>query len=71
MNARSIEATIEAEPEADPDLQSIPVTANEIGLHKDTLYRLARAGQFPPAIQIGKSWMVSRPRLRRYLHGDA
>ena len=52
------------------DLISIPDAAVLIGLHADTLYRLCRAGQFPPAIQIGSRWRVSVPRLERYLHGD-
>ena len=34
-------------------IDSIPETARRIGLHCDTLYRLCRTGQFPPAIQIG------------------
>jgi len=54
-----------------PDLISIPDTARRIGLHADTLYRLCRKGQFPPAIQIGSRWRVSVPRLERYLHSDA
>lgn len=52
------------------DLISIPDAADRIGLHADTLYRLCRTGQFPPAIQIGSRWRVSVPRLERYLHGD-
>lgn len=52
------------------DLISIPETARRIGLHADTLYRLCRTGQFPPAIQIGGRWRVSVPRLKRYLHGE-
>jgi excisionase family DNA binding protein len=54
---------------ADPDLITIPEAAKRIGLHADTLYRLCRAGQFPPAVQIGSRWRVSVPRLARYLHG--
>jgi len=52
------------------DLISIPDAAGRIGLHPDTLYRLCRTGQFPPAIQIGTRWRVSVPKLERYLHGD-
>jgi excisionase family DNA binding protein len=52
------------------DLLSVPETARRIGVHADTLYRLCRTGQFPPAIQIGRGWRVSVPRLDRYLHGD-
>jgi excisionase family DNA binding protein len=52
------------------DLISIPEAARRVGLHPDTLYRLARSGQFPPAIQIGSRWRVSIPRLERFLHAD-
>ena len=52
------------------DLISIPEAARRIGLHAETLYRLCRSGQFSPAIQIGKRWRVSVPRLERYLHGE-
>jgi excisionase family DNA binding protein len=61
----------EKERRAATDLLSIPETARRIGLHADTLYRLCRTGQFPPAIQIGGRWRVSVPRLDRYLHSDA
>lgn len=53
------------------DLISIPEAARRIDLHPDTLYRLARSGQFEPAVQIGSRWRVSVPRLDRYLHGEA
>ncbi len=52
------------------DLISIPDAARRVGVHPDTLYRLARTGQFPPALSIGSSWRVSVPRLERYLHGE-
>ncbi len=54
-----------------PDLISIPEAARLVGLHPDTLYRLARSGQFEPAIKIGDRWRVSVPRLERFLHADA
>jgi len=54
----------------DSDLITIPAAAQIVGMHADTLYRLARSGQFPPALQIGSRWRVSVPRLERYLHGD-
>lgn len=56
--------------ESVPDLISVPDAARRIGLHADTLYRLCRTGQFPPALQIGARWRVSVPRLERYLHGE-
>ena len=52
------------------DLISVPDASRRIGVHPDTLYRLCRTGQFPPAIQIGSRWRVSVPKLERYLHGD-
>jgi hypothetical protein len=52
------------------DLISVPAAARRLGLHPDTLYRLCRTDQFPPAIQIGARWRVSVPKLERYLHGD-
>lgn len=66
----TIVATPEHDRHAVADLISIPDAAGRIGLHADTLYRLCRTGQFPPAIQIGSRWRVSVPRLERYLHGD-
>jgi len=53
------------------DLISIPEAARRVGLHPETVYRLCRLGQFPPAIHIGARWRVSVPRLERYLHADA
>ena len=53
------------------DLISIPNAAIRIGLSAETVYRLARAGQFEPAIRVGARWLVSVPRLERFLHGDA
>jgi len=66
----TIASSAQREREGFVDLLSIPETARRIGVHADTLYRLCRTGQFPPAIQIGRVWRVSVPRLDRYLHGD-
>jgi excisionase family DNA binding protein len=52
------------------DLISIAEAARRLGFHRDTLYRLARTGQFPPAVRLGSRWLVSVPRLDRFLHGD-
>lgn len=52
------------------DLISVPEASRRIGVHPDTLYRLCRTGQFPPAVQIGSRWRVSVPKLERFLHGD-
>jgi len=53
-----------------PDLISIPEAARRLHVHPDTLYRWARCGEFEPALKIGhgRRWVVSVPRLERYLH---
>jgi len=56
---------------ASADLISVAAAAELVGVHPDTLYRLCRTGQFPPALQIGRQWRVSVPRLERHLHGEA
>lgn len=56
---------------ADADLISVAEAAHRVGVHRDTLYGLCRASQFPPAIKIGRLWRVSVPRLERFLHGEA
>jgi excisionase family DNA binding protein len=53
-----------------PDLLTMAEAAKRIGMHKDTLYKLARTGQFSPAVRIGSKWLVSVPRLERFLHGE-
>lgn len=53
------------------DLITVTEAARRVGLHPDTLYGLCRAGQFPPAIRLGRRWRVSVPRLERFLHGEA
>ena len=45
----------------DQDLITVPMAARRIGLHPDTLYRLCRNGEFPPAVHIGSRWKVSVP----------
>ena len=56
--------------ENNADLITLPEAAKRIGIHRDTMYRLARTGQFPPAIRVGTRWRVSVPRLERWLHGE-
>ncbi len=55
---------------AQRDLLTVPETASRIGVHPDTLYRLCRTGRFPPAVHVGSKWLVSVPKLERFLHGD-
>jgi excisionase family DNA binding protein len=53
-----------------PDLLTMAEAAKRIGIHRDTLYKLSRTGQFPPAVRLGAKWLVSVPRLERFLHGE-
>ena len=55
----------------DPDLITIPEAARRLGLHPDTIYDRCREGAFPPALKLGARWLVSVPRLERWLHGEA
>jgi predicted DNA-binding transcriptional regulator AlpA len=52
------------------DIISLPEAARRIGVHPETLYRLARNGDFLPAVWIGGRWKCSVPRLERFLHGE-
>jgi len=54
----------------DPDLVTVPVIARRLGKHEDTLYRLCRTGAFPTAVKVGSRWLISVPKLERWLHGD-
>jgi len=71
VNRVNAPAHVVADRMAAADLISMADAADLVGVHKDTLYRLARSGQFPPALQIGRQWRVSVPRLERFLHGNA
>jgi len=74
--ARQISPNREARlhPERSPlpdDLLSVPAAARRVGMHPESLYRIIRQGDFPPAVHIGGKIRVSVPRLERYLHGEA
>jgi excisionase family DNA binding protein len=53
----------------DPDVISVPQAAELLGISKDLGYDLARRGELPGAIQLGRSWRVSLVRLRAAVHG--
>jgi excisionase family DNA binding protein len=53
-----------------PDLVNVPEAARRLGIHSESLYRLIRAGNFAPAIHIGRQVRVSVPLLERFKHGD-
>jgi predicted DNA-binding transcriptional regulator AlpA len=38
---------------------SIPELAERIGMAKESVYRLARAGQFPGAVKMGRRYIVN------------
>jgi excisionase family DNA binding protein len=66
--------TTEPEPNrrrsADPYVVSVPEAAELLGISKDLAYDLARRGDLPGAIQLGRRWRVSLVRLRQALHGS-
>ena len=53
----------------DPDVISVPQAAELLGISKDLGYDLARRGELPGAIQLGRRWRVSLIRLRGAVHG--
>jgi excisionase family DNA binding protein len=53
----------------DPDLLSIVEAAALLDISTETAYRLARRGDLPGAVHLGRSWRVSRPRLLAHFHG--
>jgi len=55
---------------ADPDVISVPEAAKLLGISKDLGYDLARRGELPGAIQLGRRWRVSVIRLRAAVHGS-
>lgn len=55
--------------QADPNVISIQEAAELIGVSDDLCYDLARRGELPGAIQLGRRWRVSRIRLLAAIHG--
>jgi len=55
----------------DRDVISVPQAAELLGISKDLGYDLARRGELPGAIQLGRRWRVSLIRLRAAVHGVA
>ena len=55
---------------AEPDLLTVPEAAERLRRESDSLYRLIRAGKFPPAVRVGGRWLISVPKLEKLLHGD-
>jgi excisionase family DNA binding protein len=58
-------------PDLPPDLLNVPLAARRMGVNAETLYRLIRSDQFPPAVRVGSSIRISVPRLEAFLHGEA
>jgi excisionase family DNA binding protein len=67
--------TIATEPEpskrrtGDPYVVSVTEAAELLGISKDLAYDLARRGELPGAIHLGRRWRVSLVRLTQALHG--
>jgi excisionase family DNA binding protein len=54
---------------SDPHVVSVPEAAEMLGISKDLAYDLARRGELPGALQLGRRWRVSLIRLRAAAHG--
>lgn len=48
----------------------VETAAELLGVGRGLGYSLARAGELPGAIRLGRRWRVSVPRLIRALEGD-
>ena len=53
----------------DPYVVSVPEAPALLGISKDLAYDLARRGELPGAIQLGRRWRVSLVKLRSAVHG--
>jgi excisionase family DNA binding protein len=53
----------------DPNVISVPQAAERFGISKDLAYDLARRGQLPGAIHLGRRWRVSLVKLNQFVHG--
>lgn len=61
---------VPAEATLPPDLLNAPQLARRLGIGKDKVYQMARAGQIPGAILIGSHWRFSAVKVDRWLHGE-
>ena len=52
---------------ADPFVLTVPEAAELLGISKDLAYDLCRRGEMPGALQLGRRWIVSRPKLLTWL----
>ena len=54
----------------DPLVLSVPEAAELLGISRDLAYDLARRGELPGAVQLGRRWVVSRPKLLAWLGAE-
>ena len=47
----------------------IPITklAKQLGVHRNTAWRLVLAGEFPKAIKVGRDWRVPESDVAAYM----
>ena len=55
---------------ADPLVLTIPAAAQLLGISSDLAYDLARRNELPGAVQLGRRWVVSRPKLLAWLGAE-
>lgn len=53
-----------------PELFSLTEASKKLGIHRQTLWRAARAGQLPAA-KIGRKWYVDLSNLPAYIEKQA
>lgn len=60
-------------PAMSPDLVTLPEAGRILGLSDNTMYRMAANELQRPEwiLKLGRSYRVSVPRLKRWLHGEA
>jgi excisionase family DNA binding protein len=56
--------------DGDPLVVTVPQAAELLGISKDLAYDLARRGELPGAVQLGRRWIVSLVRLQNAVHGE-
>lgn len=52
------------------DVELLPWAAEQLGVSKGTIYRLAQAGKVPGLFKIGAQYRISVVRFNREVHGQ-
>jgi excisionase family DNA binding protein len=55
------------DPEPAPRTMSLEEACRDLGIGRSMGYSLARRGQFPGLLKLGRRFLVSRPAFERYI----